>query len=137
MASVWQCGDTFELSESGAQQYPDLDNHLFFIISYVEKYPDDVVIVNITTRRNCIGEDHTCLVEHNDHASWVTHTSYVRYNDAQIRSVDNLNMMLDNGWITKRDPASHDLLSRLLDGAFDSQQTPTGVLDVLRQQGLE
>ncbi len=137
MASVWQCGDTFELSESGLQQYPDLRNHLCFIISYAEEYINEVVIVNVTTRYDYIGEDHTCLVESDDHPSWVTHTSYVRYHETQIINVDNLNMMLDNGWITKRDPASHDLLSRLLDGAFDSQQTPTGVLDVLRQQGLE
>ncbi len=41
MAHVWQCGDTFELSESGAQQNPDLNNHLFFIISYAEEYPEN------------------------------------------------------------------------------------------------
>ncbi len=137
MAHVWQCGDTFELSESGAQQNPDLNNHLFFIISYAEEYPDKVVIVNITTRYNLIGEDHTCLVEHNDHPSWVEHTSYVRYNEARITSVDSLNVLQDTDLITKRNPANHDLLVRLLDGAFESQHTPTGVLDVLRQQELE
>ncbi len=137
MCDVWHCGDSFFLTESGRQQRPELRNHLFFIISYPEEDADRVVIVNITTRYNAPGEDYTCLVEHDDHPSWVEHTSYVPYNYARIISLETLSNLLDKGLIAKDVIASDDLWNRLLDGAFTSQYTRTGVLDVLRQQGLE
>ncbi|MCK4999317.1 MAG: hypothetical protein KAS23_07275 [Anaerohalosphaera sp.] len=136
MSNGWVNGDTFFFSQSGQQQYPDIKNHLFFIVSYAEKYTDRVVIINITTQYGNIGEDYSCLVESCDHP-WLNRTSYVSYKDAKIISLEYLLDLHGKGLIAKSEPASNDLWERLLDGAFKSRHTPNDVLDVLREQELE
>jgi hypothetical protein len=61
-----QAGTSFVL----ADEYRDIDPHLWIVLSDTDSFPEQVVIVNMTTWRE--HKDQACIVDRNEHPA-LTH----------------------------------------------------------------
>lgn len=112
---------------------PDLDDHLWVIISDPVLDYEHVVIVNLTTWRE--KGDPTCIVEEGEH-EWVKHTTCVNYRKAKVVRDKFLDACDAKGYVKWLGPVDNDLLGRIRAGAAESPFTPHKVSDILNEQGL-
>ena len=64
--------------------------HYYFVITDPAQNTENVVVVNMTTHRGFPTEDHSCVLEENDHSA-VRHRSWMKYEKAEIVSSQMLN----------------------------------------------
>jgi hypothetical protein len=122
-------GTTFML----AQDYKVIDNHLWVVISDTENFPDQVVLVSVTTYTEA--KDPACLIERNDHPL-ITHRSCVSYPHAKVTSLAKLLECKDRGAIVLQTPVSTDLLERIRHGSGDSTTLRSEIADILLEQDI-
>ena len=110
-----------------------LDPHLWVIVSDPSQYPDDVLIVNFTTRRD--GCDESCIVEPGEHP-FVQHSTVVEYRGARRASDQQLDQLLARTQFELREPVSRELLARIRAGAAVSEFISHGNRRLLEDQGV-
>lgn len=109
--------------------------HLWVILTDPAAYPDDVVIVSVTTThtgsRVVRSYDPACDLRRGDHYL-VTHPSFVLYNEAIVVTVQVLQDAEINH-TTSFDPA---VLQRIREGAGKSRFLDRGIKRRLTDQGI-
>lgn len=120
-------GDTFLLAK------PDINNHLFIVISDPAQDPDRIVTANFTSWR--ADKDQTCIVNSGDHR-FLTRRSCVHYAEDRLIRLADYQRLLAAGAIFAHDPVADALLNRILAGAAVSPFIPLGNRQILVEQGL-
>jgi hypothetical protein len=116
-----QCGDCVLMPTRGRNAIP----HLWIIVTE----PDgngECVIVNVTTLRN--SADQTVILGSTDH-SFITHASAVRYADAEIFQLAQLEAMISAGVVDQMDACNADLLRLVQQGLLASPFTPQRIIN--------
>ena len=125
MTATLKAGDSFRFADGRD------GGHLWLVISNSQL--DPVVVVSVTTWRP--DKDQNCVLNVGDH-QFLKHKSCIAYDLAKCVSPDKLRLWLDQGEIVIHDPASPELVFRLLDGAAASRRIPIKCRAVLEEQGL-
>jgi hypothetical protein len=120
-------GDTFLLTD------PQVNNHLFIMISDPAQDPNRIVMANFTSWR--ADKDQSCIVEVGEHR-FIRRRSCVYYGEHRLISLANYEQLLASRHLSPHDPVSRDLLKRILDGAAVSPFLPLGNRQILVEQGL-
>lgn len=117
-------GDTFTI--------PGGMRHLLVLLSDPVTYPDELVIVNLSSWRDW--QDASCIIEAEEHP-WVRHKTVVAYKHAKITSLKVIKAQISSNMISSYpDPVSPDLFRRMLKGALSSREIPAKVKEVLKRQ---
>lgn len=126
---------TIEIADGGCFLFknPDLDDHLWVIISRPCADYERIAIVNLTSWRK--GVDTSCIIEAGEHP-WVKHRTCVRYRDAKVVSHRLLDAWGGAGHAESQEPFAPELLRHIRAGAAESVFTPYEVIDILDEQGL-
>ncbi len=127
MPSVFDQGTVYRLN----------GGHYYFVISDPSLDPDNIIVVNMTTRRGFASEDDSCILTDGEHYV-IRHKSWVKYEKAEIVSLRMLNQRYTVGIITDvfPDKCRPALIQRIIKGADTSKLTPKKVLRILQNQGL-
>jgi hypothetical protein len=101
--------------------------HLFVVLNdpvVLEGYGTQgcVVLVNVSTVRQEIPYDDTCVLEAGSHR-FVTARSYVRYQDARVYRASDLARLVAQGVFSPHEPVSADLVQRMKAGLGASPRT--------------
>jgi hypothetical protein len=105
--------------------------HLWIIISSTAI--DPIVTVNLSTYAEW--KDKSCILDPGDH-EFVTVRSCVMYDEAEFRTLAELEMMFEVGLIFPRADISMSVYEKILDGAHATQRMPGKFKHVLRSQDL-
>jgi hypothetical protein len=108
------------LSKPGRQE----KEHLWIVVTEPYGKPSEVVIVNLTTRRD--GSDLTVILKPGDRA-FIKHETVVNYSDARIVQAGALLSFLALQRDARNDDCSGELLARIKQGLLDSPFTPNKV----------
>jgi hypothetical protein len=108
-------------------------DHLYMVISDPSLDPTQVVLVNFTTHSP--KEEQVCLAHPGDHP-YLKVKSAVRYKDARVATVAQLETLIANGQLTLNAPLSEELLQRVRQGAGESDFLPEGCRRILEDQAL-
>jgi hypothetical protein len=124
-----RAGTTFLLAD------PQLEKHLWVVLSDTEKFPNEVVLVSFTTA--AAGVERACVVQRDEHPGWLTHESCIAYKFTRVVTLKMLLDWKDSGHIKVHpDPVSEGLLARIRKSAGDSPLLPDKAADVLIDQGF-
>jgi hypothetical protein len=108
-------------------------DHLYMVISDPALDSEQVVMVNFTT--HAPEEEQVCIAMPGEHP-YLTVKSAVRYKDARIATVAQIEKLTQSGKLRPQHPLSLELLQRMRDGACQSEFLPEGCRKVLDDQGL-
>jgi hypothetical protein len=98
--------------------------HPWFVVA--DKPDGSCVIVNMTT----LG--HVCdktVILHKDEHPTVLHDSIILYSDAQITTLETLDLLVSRGAASKQDACSPDFLKKIQEGIAKSPETRIYVLN--------
>jgi hypothetical protein len=110
-------GDTF-LTGDG-----DEDNfHLWIIVTPVTE--GEVITVCMVTAIK--KSERLVVLENGDHP-FIKHESVIAYRYSRIRTVEDIEELLEKKQARKKEPTSEALLKRIQAGLMDSDLTPNGV----------
>lgn len=100
--------------------------HLHIICNDPVFYPINdcfcVLAVNISSLKDGVPHDPTCILQRGDH-DFIKHDSYVVYERAVIWRVDNIIRKYDNGEIRARQDISEHVFNKILLGFEISDET--------------
>lgn len=116
----------------------NVNEHPFVVISMPDLDAERVVIVSLTSYDKFyheIEKDGSCVLQEGDHA-WIHHQTCVSYRDAKIVTHALLDQLESDGAIVKLTPVSDDLLTRILEGAQQTDELPGKCRKVLEDQDL-
>jgi len=108
-------------------------SHLWIVLSDPALDAENVLIVNITDAGN--HHDASCVVSETDHAA-ITKESVVAYQFAKITSNARLTEANAAGLLIRKEPISDELLTRILEGAYASDELTGRQRELLRSQRL-
>ena len=123
-------GDTiFPLPKAGLK-----NPHLLIVISDPTADPDQVLLVPLNTY---VSEqsDPSCILKVGDHP-FIVHDSFVSYARARKTSMPQLQRVMDEGLMERRERIETEVLRRILRGAERTTQLALDYSEVLRSQGL-
>ena len=107
-------GDTFLLPKKIGHAVA----HLWVVLTDPDDSdPPHVAIVNLTSTHI----DGSVVLSADDHA-FVTHETYIYYQDAKIAPADKLSEAVKAGIAIRHDPFRAEVLERIQDGVSDSPQ---------------
>lgn len=114
-----------------------VDDHLQVIISEPSLNSDKIVIVNITSWKECATglNDGSCIVNAGEHP-FITHKSYVYYRKAHCSTLRMLEDAFSQSLMEKREDCTKELLGKILDGAANSRFIPFEIIELLEEQSL-
>jgi hypothetical protein len=114
--------------------YLDLEStavpHLWIVCAEPDEYPDERVIVSITSDGPYI-RDRSCQLNPGDHG-FIKHTSYALFAKAKVVTVGDLKAWMTRGNLELKDAASPQLLERIRVAAMASPYTPRTVKAAIR-----
>ncbi len=110
-----------------------VDGHLWVIVSDPSQDADRLVIVSFTTYGRY--KDQTCAVRPGDHP-FVTRDTLVCYSDARIATNAQLELLVTKGLMKRNKPVSAELLERIRQGAWKSDEISLEAREVLVDQGM-
>jgi len=124
-----QAGDCFRFS-------PQLraDNHLWITLTDTAAFPDNVVVMNVTTYKEPFA-DNACILQPSDHPH-IRHMSCIKYEEAWETSLEKLEQAFQNGHIHKIGRVSETVLARIFEGANKSRRLKLGIIKTLTIQGI-
>jgi hypothetical protein len=93
----------------------------------------NVLIVNVTDATK--HHDDSCILTSGDH-EWLTKDSCVAYQFAKVTSIAELQRAQTLGLLHPKRPVSHELLERILMGAYVSDELKGAHRELLRSQSL-
>jgi hypothetical protein len=105
--------------------YPaGMGKHLI-IVAGKEKNTENclLVVVHVTSVGKNINEDHSCVFKPGEHP-FIKKQSYVRYSQMCFAQEKYIESRILLGQISKKEPLSGDLLSRVRSGALKSKAIP-------------
>ena len=109
-------------------------HHLWIVLSDPSIDANNVVIVNLTT--HSIAEESRCILRKGDHP-FVKHKTSVRFADARLTCVADLEKLSKAGLLAPRERCSVSLLDTIRVGAsMDAHLLPVQCREVLDEQGL-
>jgi hypothetical protein len=112
----------------------NVDSHLLVLISKPELDPNHLVFVSLTTWETY--KDDSCLLFPCDH-SFVKHDTCVRYDGVPYTpSITQVEKLLSNGKLRKREPINSEVLRRILEGAAETRFIPNRLATILTEQEL-
>jgi len=112
---------------------PGIDGHLWVVISDPQLDPDSVLMVSLTSYEPY--KDQTCELSANDHP-FVSHRTLICYNPAKVASDEDLEKLVSSGLMRKHDPFSPELLKRVRQGAWDTDDIQLEHRQILIDQNL-
>ncbi|MSU78846.1 MAG: hypothetical protein EXS16_12225 [Gemmataceae bacterium] len=98
-----KAGDTFKISQPGTS----LDSHLWVVISDPAINGEQILIVNVTTKR--ADSDLACVVNKGEHP-FVHHETVVSYRGAKVVSATDIDTLIKAGAVWNHAPVSPTLL---------------------------
>jgi hypothetical protein len=122
-----EAGGTFKCNEAG---FIGDDEHLWIILSDPIAYPDQVVLVNVSSSTNA-RRDPACTLRYGDHG-FIRHDSFVYYRGAKI--VKALDLRGAN--ISHSATLTSAILMRVREGAAKTQFIPRYIKKLLIEQGV-
>ena len=125
MTATLKAGDSFRFADGRD------GGHLWFVIS--SSRLDPVVVVSVTTWR--ADKDQNCVLDVSEHP-FLKHKSCIAYDLAKCVPQEKLQLWIERGELQLHDPASPEIVFRLLDGAAASRRIPIKCRSVLEDQGL-
>jgi hypothetical protein len=117
------------LIPSGPQGDPDR-KHLFILLTDPhnnEVGTKSVLMVSLSSVKNRIPHDPTCILTPGDH-SFVKVNSYVVYQMARLEDADKVLRGVKNGQLIPHDPLESAVFARVCKGLEESKLTPTKLL---------
>ena len=100
---------------------PATKPHLWIVTTEPEGNPEEVVIVNLTTKR--ANSDITVILDSRDHR-FIRHQTVISYADALFTKVVAVQDVIKNGLSKFDDDCSDNLLERIQLGLLQSPLTP-------------
>ncbi|MDZ4852861.1 MAG: hypothetical protein SGI77_26540 [Pirellulaceae bacterium] len=94
---------------------PRIDKHPRVVISDPDANPEAVVLVNFTGAEDEY-RDHSCILEIGEHP-WLRKRTCISYKDASLIEQDSFDKLLANKKMTKLQPVSNEVLTKILEGA--------------------
>jgi len=98
-----------------------LCGHLSVVIFELGNSPEEVVLVNLTTKR--ANSDITVVLQPGDH-KFVKHETVISYSDTRIVSKSDLVRRVEDKYFEQRDDFSEDILRIIQQGLLSSPFTP-------------
>jgi hypothetical protein len=117
------CGDTFLTGDGEEDNF-----HLWVVITPANE--GEVVTVCVVTAHK--RSERLVVLNRDDHP-FIQHESVVAYYFSKIRTVSDIEDLLDEGIAKKRDPISVQLLKRIQAGLLESDFTPNYVRAYFRE----
>lgn len=109
-------------------------NHLHIICSQpffnADTGASSVLAVNISSIRTDAAFDSTCILHVGDHP-FIKHDSYVRYKDAVMMKVANIQAHIETGEIKVLENVSNEVFQRVLAGFTKSIYTKTKIKKIV------
>lgn len=118
-------GDSFRGDGEGS--------HLYVIITSPSAVDGRFVIVNLTTKRDRRGEDHTCVLQVGDHP-YIRRDSIVLYAEAYITDELTFRAVASSGKVLLEDSFTPEVLKRIQQGGIASRFTPNKIKAALRAE---
>ncbi len=106
--------------------------HLRVIISDPAKFPDELVVVNMSSQRSW--QDQSCVLHSSDHP-FIDHETVIYYQKAMVHTAKQIHEFFTRGSIQFEECASAELLAKILKGAELSDRLPIGIRSILETQG--
>jgi hypothetical protein len=97
--------------------------HCWFVVA--DNAEGQCVIVNMTTLGHIC--DKTVILRHGDHPE-VDHDSIIFYSDAQITTLQTLELLVSRGAASKKSSCSAETLKKIQDGIVASPDTKAKIL---------
>ena len=113
MAFDCSCGSSFILS-----------GHLWVIITEPFGSPEQVIIVNLTSKKP--SSDTTVVLSPNDH-TFIKHETVISYSDARIVFSDYIKLRVQERDVELRDSFHHDVIQVIQHGLLESPRTPRNI----------
>ena len=104
-----------------------LDTHLWVIVSDPHVFPDQVVIVSVTTLKD--HKNQACILKRGCHPC-ITHASCIAYNMAKVVPLAKLLECKGAGLIRLQEPASANLRELIRNRAGDSTLMDPDIADI-------
>jgi len=105
-----------------------LQSHLFVIILDCEEHTRNTIIVYVKTVRSS-KVDRTTILNLGDH-DFIKHESYIKYRQAQIFSIDDLEQKILEGKAKQMASMKGDVFKRICDGIMKSSFTPVEIREM-------
>jgi hypothetical protein len=124
-------GDTFLL------RYPVQSEKMHLYIVICAPFRSNATVLIVPLNSTTILTDNTVIMELGDHP-FIKRSSSVSYNLIQVMAVADLENMESNRdsklqeVFKRHEPASAELVKRIVDGALKSERTPTGIVADLK-----
>ena len=109
--------------------------HLFFVLNSPCK--DGLCLLTMLTSRKANRfSDDACLFLGGEHG-FIKHSSYVVYSLANFSKASHIANMVDKGLYQVVDPATPEVLARVIAGLFESDETKQAMVNYARSVGLQ
>jgi hypothetical protein len=109
----------------------DEDEKLHLRIVVTPPTPDgEVAVVSLTTRRR--HSETLIVLQPRDHP-FIRHESVIAFSYSEVTSVARIERAISAGDARRREPVSSDLLRRIQEALLDSDFTPNGVRQFVRE----
>jgi hypothetical protein len=112
-----RCGDTFLTGDGDEGNF-----HLWIVVTPATQ--GEIVTVCLVTANK--RTERLVVLKEGDHP-FVKHDSVISYGFSKIRSVADIEALLEAGFASAREPMKTDVLRRIQAGLIDSDFTPNGV----------
>lgn len=109
-----------------------LNGHLWVIITEPFGSPEQVIIVNLTTKRS--HSDTTVILSPGDH-SFIKHETVINYNDARIKNSDDIKLRVHERFFEPRESFRDGVILVIQQGLIDSPRTPRDIKKIFIDSG--
>jgi hypothetical protein len=112
-----------------------LVRHAWIILSDPSKFPQQIVVANLTTCYGSRTEDRSCILNTGDHP-FVNRETRIEYARAKLETLGSLIVQQSTNILRFIEPASEALIARVLKGAETTGRIPGEVEAALISQKL-
>jgi hypothetical protein len=117
-----------------AEQPPAVRRHLWFVLTDTAKFPDAVVVVNVSSTL-ATGDGAPCVVAAGEHSK-VSKASYLRCEKARLTTVKDLETLLSKELVSLTTDLEGAIVDRLRQALLASKYTTKEVQKALRDQAV-
>jgi len=118
------------------ETYTDEDgnviSHLFIIVLEAQDYTNNTIIVNLSSYDRGAKHDNTTILNAGDH-DFIIRESYIVYRKARIRSMNELEELINSGKAQLREPLEENVFQKVCEGILKSSFTPSEVKEMYRE----
>lgn len=118
-------GDTFRAYAAAS--------HLYVILTTPTGADGRFAIVNLTTKQDRRGEDHSCVLHAGEHP-FIVHDTVVRFSDAAMTDEAAFRAAFSTGGILLLEAITPELLKKIQEASLQSRFTPTKIKTAVRTE---